>query len=96
MTDNAKYIVARLLALRSGLSLASKERDALVQAKEFSNAAKISGIILTKLDGTARGGVVLTIKHELGIPVKFVGFGEGIDDLQPFDAKQFTDALFQQ
>ncbi|MEE1186155.1 MAG: signal recognition particle-docking protein FtsY [Acutalibacteraceae bacterium] len=75
---------------------ATTGQNAVNQAKEFSNAAKISGIILTKLDGTARGGVVLTIKHELGIPVKFVGFGEGIDDLQPFDAKQFTDALFLQ
>ena len=64
------------------------------QAKEFSNVTDISGIVLTKLDGTAKGGVVVSIKNELDIPVKFIGVGEQIDDLQPFDANDFVNALF--
>ena len=56
----------------------------MVQAKEFRKAAEITGLVLTKLDGTAKGGIVLAIKRELGIPVKFIGVGEGIDDLQRF------------
>ncbi len=73
---------------------ATTGQNAVNQAREFREAAGITGIVLTKLDGTARGGVVLTICEELGIPVKFIGIGEGIDDLQPFDAKAFTDGLF--
>lgn len=73
---------------------ATTGQNAVNQAREFREAAGITGIVLTKLDGTARGGVVLTICEELGIPVKFIGVGEGIDDLQPFDAKAFTDGLF--
>ncbi|MBQ9964543.1 MAG: signal recognition particle-docking protein FtsY [Clostridia bacterium] len=73
---------------------ATTGQNAVNQAREFREAADITGIVLTKLDGTARGGVVLTIREELGIPVKFIGVGEGIDDLQPFDAKAFTDGLF--
>ncbi len=73
---------------------ATTGQNAVNQAREFREAAGITGIVLTKLDGTARGGVVLTIREELGIPVKFIGVGEGIDDLQPFDAKAFTDGLF--
>lgn len=73
---------------------ATTGQNAVNQAREFSKAAGITGIVLTKLDGTARGGVVLTIKHELGLPVKYIGVGEGIDDLQPFDAEQFTNGLF--
>ena len=64
------------------------------KAKDFKEAAGITGIILTKLDGTARGGVVLAINNELDVPVKFVGVGEQIDDLQPFDADAFASALF--
>ena len=59
------------------------------------NPADITGLILTKLDGTAKGGVVLTIKKQLGIPVKFIGVGEGIDDMKPFDPNEFAEALFQ-
>ena len=70
-------------------------QNAVNQAREFKNVADITGIVLTKLDGTARGGVVLAIKHELGIPVKFVGVGEQIDDLQPFNPRAFADGLFQ-
>ena len=73
---------------------ASTGQNALIQAKEFGKAAAISGIVLTKLDGTAKGGIILAVKKELGIPVKFIGVGEGIDDLQPFDATQFVQAFF--
>ena len=69
---------------------ATTGQNALNQAKEFANAAGITGIVLTKLDGTAKGGVVVAIKQELGIPVKLVGVGEGIDDLMPFDPKEFA------
>ncbi len=73
---------------------ATTGQNAVNQAKEFKDIAEVTGIILTKLDGTARGGVVLNIKNELGIPVKFIGVGEQIDDLQPFDPAMFADALF--
>ena len=74
---------------------ATTGQNAVNQAKEFKNAANITGIVLTKLDGTAKGGVVLSIKNELEIPVKLIGVGEQIDDLQPFDAKLFSQALFK-
>ncbi len=74
---------------------ATTGQNAVNQAREFRQAAGITGIVLTKLDGTARGGVVLPIKHELGIPVKLIGVGEQIDDLQPFDAAGFAKSLFQ-
>ncbi len=73
---------------------ATTGQNAVNQAREFKSAAGITGIVLTKLDGTARGGVVLAIREDLRVPVKFVGVGEGIDDLQPFDPKQFADGLF--
>ncbi len=69
-------------------------QNAVNQAREFQAVAEITGIVLTKLDGTARGGVVLAIKNELGIPVKFIGVGEQIDDLQPFKPSAFADGLF--
>ena len=69
-------------------------QNALVQAKQFKEVSDISGIVLTKLDGTAKGGVVLAIKDGLGIPVKYIGVGEQIDDLQPFNPDAFADALF--
>lgn len=74
---------------------ATTGQNAVNQAKEFKAVAEITGIVLTKLDGTARGGVVLAIKNELGIPVKFIGVGEQIDDLQPFNPQAFADGLFQ-
>ena len=74
---------------------ATTGQNALIQAKEFSKAANITGITLNKLDGTAKGGIVISIKRELGIPVKFIGVGEKIDDMQEFDAKEFIDALFE-
>lgn len=73
---------------------ATTGQNALVQAKMFKEATDVSGIVLTKLDGTAKGGIVLAIKNELDIPVKFVGLGEKMDDLQPFDAEKYVYGLF--
>ena len=73
---------------------ATTGQNAVSQAKEFGSAAKITGITLNKLDGTAKGGIVISIKRELGIPVKFIGVGEKIDDMQEFDAEDFVSALF--
>ena len=74
---------------------ATTGQNAVMQAKEFKEASKITGLVLTKLDGTAKGGIVLSIKQELGIPVKFIGVGEQIDDMKPFDAADFAKALFE-
>lgn len=70
-------------------------QNAVNQAKEFKNSANITGLILTKLDGTAKGGIVFSIKNELNIPVKFIGVGEQIDDMERFNANEFIDALFE-
>ena len=75
---------------------ATTGQNAISQAKEFKEAAAITGLILTKLDGTAKGGSVLSIKRELGIPVKFIGVGEKIDDMRPFDPDAFAKALFSE
>ena len=72
---------------------ATTGQNGLIQAKQFQETAGCTGIILTKLDGTAKGGIVIAIAQELGVPVKFVGLGEGIDDLQPFDAKEYVNAI---
>jgi fused signal recognition particle receptor len=74
---------------------ASTGQNAIQQAKQFTAAVGVTGLILTKLDGTAKGGVVIAISQELNIPVKYIGVGEKIDDLQPFDRKVFVDALFE-
>ena len=74
---------------------ATTGQNGIAQAKEFRGAADIPGLVLTKLDGTAKGGVVLTIKKQLGIPVKYIGVGEGIDDMKTFDPEEFAEALFQ-
>ena len=74
---------------------ATTGQNAVSQAKEFMQVAELTGIVLTKLDGTARGGVVLAIKNELKLPIKFIGVGEQIDDLQPFNQKVFAKALFE-
>ena len=71
-------------------------QNALVQAQKFKESVDVSGVILTKLDGTAKGGMVFSIYRELGVPVRFVGTGESIDDLAPFDAAAFVDALFEE
>ena len=73
---------------------ATTGQNGLAQARTFKEFAEINGIILTKLDGTAKGGIALSIRQELNVPVWYIGVGEGIDDLQPFDAKSFTTALF--
>lgn len=73
---------------------ATTGQNAIIQAKEFGEAANITGLVLNKLDGTAKGGIVLSIRRELGLPVKFIGVGEKIDDMQPFDSDEFIDALF--
>ena len=73
---------------------ATTGQNAVLQAKEFSQAADITGLVLNKLDGTAKGGIVLSIKKELNIPVKFIGVGEKIDDMQEFDASEFVEAFF--
>ena len=73
---------------------ATTGQNAINQAKEFKNAANITGIVLTKLDGTAKGGIVFSVKKELGIPVKYIGVGEKMEDLQPFNAEEFVKALF--
>ena len=76
-----------LLCLPAGLNMLS-------QARQFNETVKLTGIVLTKLDGTARGGAVVSVVDELGLPVKFVGVGETVEDLQPFSAEGFVDALF--
>jgi fused signal recognition particle receptor len=73
---------------------ATTGQNALIQAETFKGATDVTGIVLTKLDGTAKGGIVLAIRNKLGIPVKFVGLGEGMEDLQPFDAERYVYGLF--
>lgn len=73
---------------------ASTGMNALQQAREFHKAVTLTGLVITKLDGTSKGGMVVAIQKELGLPIKFIGVGEQPDDLQPFDAKQFAEALF--
>ena len=73
---------------------ATTGQNGLTQARQFTDAVAVTGVVLTKLDGTAKGGIVVAIERELGIPVKLVGLGEGPDDLVEFDAGAFVDALF--
>ncbi len=72
---------------------ATTGQNGLIQAKQFGEAAGLTGIVLTKLDGTAKGGIAFAIGRELGLPVKFIGVGEGIDDLMPFEGREFAEAL---
>ena len=74
---------------------ATTGQNAVNQAKEFKNAAAITGLVVTKLDGSAKGGIVFSIKRELGLPIKYIGVGEKADDMEPFDAKDFVRALFE-
>ena len=74
---------------------ATTGQNAIIQAKEFKNSAALTGLILTKLDGSAKGGIVFSIKEEIGVPVKFIGVGEQMDDLQYFNADDFVSALFE-
>ena len=75
---------------------ATTGQNAVIQASEFKNAADITGLVLTKLDGTAKGGIVFSIKRELDIPVKFIGVGEQMEDLQVFHADEFVRAMFEE
>ncbi len=75
---------------------ASTGMNALTQAREFNKAVPLTGLVVTKLDGTSKGGMVVAIQKELGLPIKFVGLGEKVEDLQPFDGKQFARALFEE
>ncbi|MEI3140668.1 MAG: hypothetical protein V8S34_03315 [Lawsonibacter sp.] len=74
---------------------ATTGQNGLIQAKQFQEAAGVTGIVLTKLDGTAKGGIAIAIAKELGVPVKYAGLGEGMDDLKPFDAMDFAEALIK-
>jgi fused signal recognition particle receptor len=74
---------------------ATTGQNGLQQARQFTQAAGVTGIVLTKLDGTAKGGVVVAIARELGVPVRYVGIGEKVGDLIPFDPKAFADSLFE-
>jgi fused signal recognition particle receptor len=73
---------------------ATTGQNGLVQAQQFTEAVEVTGVVLTKLDGSAKGGIVLAIQSELGIPVKLVGLGEGVEDLVEFDPDEFVEALF--
>jgi fused signal recognition particle receptor len=75
---------------------ATTGQNGLTQAKVFSEVVDVTGIVLTKLDGTAKGGIVVAVQRELGVPVKLVGLGEGPDDLAPFDPAEFVDALLEE
>jgi fused signal recognition particle receptor len=74
---------------------ATTGQNAVVQARMFKEDIGVTGIVLTKLDGTSKGGVVIRIAKELGLPIRFIGIGEGIEDLRPFNAAEFVDALFE-
>jgi len=87
--DGAPHEVLLVLDATTGM-------NALTQAREFNKAVPLTGLIVTKLDGTSKGGMVVAIQKELGIPIKYVGLGEKADDLQPFDPKQFAQALFEE
>jgi fused signal recognition particle receptor len=71
-------------------------QNGLSQAREFTNVAGVNGIVLAKLDGTAKGGIAVAIAHDLNLPIRYVGVGEGIDDLVPFSAEEYVDALFEE
>jgi fused signal recognition particle receptor len=75
---------------------ASTGMNALVQAREFNKSVPLTGLVVTKLDGTSKGGMVVAIQQELGLPIKFIGLGEKVEDLQPFDGRQFAEALFEE
>ena len=89
LDENAPHEVLLVLDASTG-------QNAINQAKEFAKVAPLTGLIITKLDGTARGGVVLSLAHQLSLPVRFIGLGEGIEDLRPFEAEPFVTALLQE
>jgi len=85
--ENAPHEVMLVLDAGTG-------QNALIQAEQFHQAMEITGVTLTKLDGTAKGGVIFAIAHKLGLPIRFIGVGEAIEDLRVFEANDFVDALF--
>ena len=93
-TKFSAVMSAAFLFQRNWVLDATTGMNALNQAREFHKAVTLSGLIITKLDGTSKGGMVVAIQKELGLPIKYIGLGEQPDDLQPFDAKQFAEALF--
>ena len=90
--DGHSYAVTEVLLVLD----ATTGQNGLTQARIFAEVVNITGIVLTKLDGSAKGGIVVQVQRELGVPVKLVGLGEGVDDLAPFDAEVFVDALLDQ
>jgi fused signal recognition particle receptor len=74
---------------------ATTGQNAIAQARTFTEALGVTGIVLTKLDGTARGGVAIAVRREVGVPIRYIGVGEGVEDLRPFDPRQFAEALFE-
>ena len=86
-------VVMQGMGLAPLVVVATTGQNGLIQAKQFKETAGITGIVLTKLDGTAKGGIAIAIAKELGVPVKFVGVGEGIDDLKPFDPAEFVQGM---
>jgi fused signal recognition particle receptor len=93
--DKVKRVIEKQSAVDEVLLVldATTGQNGLVQARVFAESVNVTGIVLTKLDGTARGGIVIAVQRELGVPVKLVGLGEGPDDLAPFDPVEFVDAL---
>jgi fused signal recognition particle receptor len=90
-----KRVVEKLGPINETLLVldATTGQNGLIQARVFTEVAEVTGVVLTKLDGTAKGGIVISVQAELGVPVKLIGLGEGADDLAPFDPEQFVDAL---
>ena len=90
---NKANLMAELAKLSKIIDRECPGQNGLIQARQFKEAAGLTGIVLTKLDGTAKGGIVIAIAKELGVPVKLAGVGEGVDDLKPFDAKEYVEAI---
>jgi fused signal recognition particle receptor len=90
-----KRVIEKLAPVTEVLLLidATTGQNGLIQARVFAEVVQITGIVLSKLDGSAKGGIVVQVQRELGVPVKLIGLGEGVDDLVPFEAKAFVDAL---
>ena len=94
MVEQAHALRARVPEEKEALRPLRQLQNGLVQARQFTEAVELTGVVLTKLDGSAKGGIVFAIQSELGIPVKLVGSGERLEDLQPFDGRAFARAIF--
>ena len=93
-----KRVIEKLAPVTEVLLLidATTGQNGLIQARVFADVVQITGIVLSKLDGSAKGGIVVQVQRELGVPVKLIGLGEGVDDLVPFEAEAFVDALLSE